>query len=226
MRTAIRGRGGCRSVRTVLEVRVGGEGGRRVCCTLFWRSRCNHRAGRSFSAESGRFADIDNAPRGSELEFEFLQILTLESASPNISARAMSEHKKSKSKHGDAPTEKIGGKDATQKKREKKKKRRDDGAGNAALSLLADESVINPALSSLFAPKVSLSNVVLSVEDERRLTSFHSPRHSSQRQKSRPERHLKRQYQMTFPLLQSLNLKGRLMRIFVCWSSQSMESQV
>ena len=218
-------------MRTVLEVRVGGEGGRRVCCTLFWRSRCNHHAGRSFLVERGRFADIDNAPRGSELEFEFLQILALESASsPNISARAMSEHKKpkskskSKSKHGDAPTEKVGSKDATQKKREKKKKRRDDEAGNAPLSLLADESAINPALSSLFAPQASLGSFVLSVEEERRLTSFYSLRHSSQRQKSRPESHPKRQYQVMSTLLQSL--KRRLMRISVCWSSQSMDSQV
>ena len=215
-------------MRAVLEVRVGGEGGRRVCCTLFWRSRCNHRAGRSFLVESGRYADIDNAPRGSVLEFEFLQILRLESASLNISARAMSEHKKpkskSKSKHGDAPTEKVGSKDATQKKREKKKKRRDDEAGNAPLSLLADESAINPALSSLFAPQASLGSFVLSVEEERRLTSFYSLRHSSQRQKSRPESHPKRQYQVMSTLLQSL--KRRLMRISVCWSSQSMDSQV
>lgn len=153
-------------------------------------------------------------PQGSELEkLNFFKPSRWNPRRPNISAGAMSAHKKSK--HGDASTEKAGGRDAAPKKSAKKKKRRDDEAGRGPLSLLADESAINPALSSLFAPKVSLSSFVLSAGKERRLTLFYSLRHLSWRQKFWPESHPKTQYQMTCSILQSRSLRRRLMKILV-----------
>lgn len=86
----------------------------------------------------------------------------------------MSERKKSKRR--ETQTEKAGGEDVTLKKSvkkdAKKKEQRGNEAANGPVSLLADESAINPALSSLFAPKVSLRSFVVKTGDEADLYSI------------------------------------------------------